>query len=157
MNFFSLSAAPEITPQLCEIPSILHSSFSILPRGVPSSINARLNHFPSHAFLLTFLCKFVMTSLYFSSSSIFIILIHLFKISYKKNASHTLSPFPCTPTFESPSFQSPEPILGNPFSPKSKALSIAFLQCSYIVPLVSEILYKLYLSTSPSFNSSPSK
>jgi len=55
------------------------------------------------------------------------------KIPYKKNPSHTLSPLPLFPTVLNPSFQSPEPILGNPFSPKLRLFSIAFLQCSYNV------------------------
>jgi len=36
----------------------------------------------------------------------------------RKKPNHMLSPFPLFPTVLNPSFQSPEPILGNPFSPK---------------------------------------
>ena len=48
-------------------------------------------------------------------------------ISYKKNPSQTLSPFPLFPTVFNPSFQSPEPILGSPFSPKFNDFSIALI------------------------------
>ena len=76
-------------------------------------------------------------------------------MSYKKNPSHMLSPFPLFPTVFIPSFQSPAPILGNPFSPKSSFLLIAFMQCSYIFSFSSVYSYLLYFSSSPSSSSIP--
>ena len=68
-----------------------------------------------------------------------------------------LSPFPLFPTVLNPSFQSPEPILGNPFSPKFNDFSIAFFQCSYIVPFSSDDKYLSYFSSVPSSKLAPCK
>ena len=128
----SLSPALEIAAQLCEILSILHSSFSILPKASPLSINARLYHLPSHALVLSALFSFSDISSYLlalSSSPLSLQIGSIFfKITYRKKPSHTLSPFPLFPTLLNPSFQSPEPILGSPFSPKFKECSIALIQ-----------------------------
>jgi len=59
--------------------------------------------------------------------------------AYKKNPSHTLSPRPSAPTRFIPSFQSPPPMEGSPWTPKSSPCWIARAACSYKVPTSSEI------------------
>ena len=72
--------------------------------------------------------------------------------SKERNRSQTLSPFPLFPTVLNPSFQSPEPILGIPCSPKFILLSIAFIQCLYKLSTTFEGIYSSYLSSCPSSN-----
>ena len=166
----SLSPAFDIVLQLCAILSILHSSFSILPSVFPSSINALLYHLPSHPFEFSVLFNCCIINLYFSilfsivasfSNKLFficsIIFVNLSNTLYKKNPSHTLSPLPLGPTLFIPSFQSPLPILGKPFSPKFKLLSIAFIQCSYMLPVSFVYSNLSYLSSSFSSSSFPTK
>ena len=66
-----------------------------------------------------------------------------------------LSPFCLFPTVFKPSFQSPEPILGNPCSPKFRLLSIALMQCVYTFSFCFDSKYTSYLSSTPSGKSSP--
>ena len=76
---------------------------------------------------------------------------------YKKKPNHTLSPFPSGPILLNPSFQSPIPIFGKPFSPKLHALLIALLQCLYIVSSCLPDKYLSYLYFSFSSRIFPSK
>ena len=130
--FLSLSPALEIVAQLCAILSILHSSFCKLPSIFPSSINALLYHLPSHPAVFNAFFKSCIIFSYFialSSSPRFLqIGIQFASILYIKNPSQILSPLPLFPTVLNPSFQSPEPILGSPFSPKLIAFCIALWQ-----------------------------
>jgi len=49
MRWNAGGAAFEITDQACAIRSMRHSALVCEPSGVPSSKNARLYHWPSHA------------------------------------------------------------------------------------------------------------
>ena len=132
-----MSPASDIIDQLCAILSILHSSFCILPKIFPSSVYALLYHLPSQPSVFKVLFKSCFTFEYCSTflSSFFCSHIGMkrFNISYRKNPSHMLSPFPLFPTVLNPSFQSPDPIFGIPCSPKLMLLSIALIQCLYIL------------------------
>ena len=72
--------------------------------------------------LIFFICAF------FSAYSK--ISMNLVKILYKKNPSHTLSPFPPLPILFIPSFQSPFFIRGISCSPNSHAACIDLMQCA---------------------------
>src|SRR5690606_9614418 len=123
---------------------ILHSSLLDEPNGVPSSKYARRYHLPSHAFLFMFSSNNTMLCLHTSANSSsprkLASFIKRFSTSYRKNPSHTLSPFPPIPTIFIPSFQSPEPMKGKPCSPNRSACVIARLPCSYSVAFRSEII-----------------
>src|SRR5476649_2377381 len=131
----SLLAAPDSTPQLCEIESIWHSSFSCDPSGVPSSKYARRYHSPSQALASTLAASFTASSRQnwanVASPRSTATSAKRCSTSYRKKASQTLSPLPCSPTLSMPSFQSQEPISGKPCTPRRKPCRMARTQCSY--------------------------
>src|SRR6266540_1623575 len=119
------SAPPEMTPHVCAIESILHSSLAFDPSGAPSSKYALLYQAPSQPFFSTaaaYACALR------SSSSRAALSPRLAQCAAKRrfvatrnHASHTLSPFPSIPTRFIPSFQSPLPISGSPRGPVVQA------------------------------------
>ena len=161
--FLSLLPAPEIVAQLCDMLSILHSSFCKLPSASPSSVKALLYHLPSQALLFNALFSSSIINWYFSFFSKFPILsqigINSFNTAYMKKPSHTLSPFPFAPTLLIPSFQSPVPILGRPCSPKFPIpvwfnpsfprLSVSPLFCSASCSYFPTFIFSTSLSSIP--------
>src|SRR6185369_1750498 len=127
-------APPEITLHDWTIESILHSSFSADPSGVPSSKYARRNQFPSQAFFSTAVFRSSICLRYrLARPRSFRSLQNGTKsdsVLIKNQPTQTLSPLPSLPTVFIPSSQSPDPISGKPCAPTARLRSIDRTQCS---------------------------